>query len=444
MGSPPAPSAERGAGGRGPLPAPDRQTALRAAQAATLDVVAGRYRKAILGFEQLLAKLPPWEAANAHPDAFGFGKPEAYRGFLAAINDNMGVALLRAERFEEGAAAVTRAIALEPLKSKYHHNLGVCLFHARRYPESIAALRRGLALDEPDIRYDLGRALAAGGSCEEADAVLTAALAEVAAPDSRGRAAEILYLRGGCRADAGKVAAAEADFRAALERLPGHQKSLFKLSGLLARQGRDQLAAAARELFLARQPADEKAQALKVAGIGSRDELLRLIEAYLEAALPNQALDEIQTLLAINPRDPAGLTLEGEARLALRPPAADKAAESFRRALALDPAQPRARLGLALAEARLELAGGQPAIAGLREQLRERPGHPEITVTLAEALLAGPDAASQAAEALALLDGLDKRYGRGDRARLAALELLGRKEDATELRRRSLFLGPKK
>jgi tetratricopeptide (TPR) repeat protein len=449
IGSPPFPSAERGAGGRGPtLPSPDRQTALRAAQAATLEVLAGRYRKAILGFEQLLGRLPPWEAAKASPDAFGFGKPEAYRAFLAAIHDNMGVALLRAERFEDGAAAVTRAIELEPLNSKYHHNLGVCLFHARHYPEAIAALRRGLELGEPDIRYDLGRALAAGGSCVEADAVLSGALAEAELPDPRGRAAEILYLRGGCRADTSRLAEAEDDFRASLERLPGHQKSLFKLSGLLARRGDERLAAAARELFLARQSADDQAQRLKVAGIRSRDELLRLIESYLEAALPNQALDEIETLLAIDPRDPAGLILEGEARLALAPPAAEKAAESFRRALALDPSQPRARLGLALAEARRQLAAGgdvlPAAVAALRRQLAERPGHPETIATLAEALVAGPEARKSAAEALALAGALDERYGRGDRARLAALGLLGKSREAADLRRDSFFLGPKK
>ncbi len=346
----PAPAASLPAGAAPPV----KDQLLREAQGATRAVLAGRYALATGAFEKLLAGLPPWEAAKASPDAFGFGQPEAYRGFLAAVNDNLGVAYLRSERFDACALAVGKALELEPQSSKFHHNLGLCLLHSRRYAEAAEVFRKAAALPSPssEVGYDLGRALAGAAQCEEAEKVLTAALAELKRPDPRGRDAESYYLRGGCRADRGLLAEAEDDLREALALVPGHQKSFYKLAGLLAKRGKREAAAAARAAFLERQRNDEAAQALKRSGLRDRSERLRLAEAYLAAGQPTQAYFEAQTLLEADPRDPAALTLLGEARLGLEPPAAAAAAEAFRQAIAIDLNGVRAKAGLALAEAR--------------------------------------------------------------------------------------------
>lgn len=442
MAAPPAPPA-------GPV---ERQAVLREAQDATRLVLAALYDRAIAAFEALLARLPPWEAARSAADAFGFGTPEAYRAFLASVTDNLGVAYLRAERFEDAAAAARRAIALGPDNAKSHHNLGLALYHARRYPEAIVALRAGAALPKssPGLRYDLGRALAAAGSCAEAQGELTAALAEMALPDARGRDAESFYYRGGCRSDAGQLEPAVEDLREALARAPGHQKALFKLATALTKAGDKAGAARARELFLARQPADEAAQFLKRSGSRDRAERLRLSEVFLGAGQATQAIQEAQTLIEANAREAAAWTLIGEARLALRPADLAGAAEAFARALAADPALERAKLGAALAAARRRLAEAPAAgegaelaatVAELRRLLAENPGHPALRAALAESLLAMPPGDTAGAqEALALAESLDKLYGAGDALRLRALLRLGRHEEARRLAAESFFL----
>ena len=151
--------------------------------------------------------------------------------------------------------------------------------------------------------------------------------------------------------------------------------------------------------------------------------------------MPPTAILEAQELLAADPSDLEALLLLGEALLALRPPATGPAEEVFRRAAALDPARPEALAGLALCSARS--AG---AVESLRTALRVRPDDPRLLAALAAALLAA-GGAEQAAEALALLDRAGRLYGEGEGTRIAALALLGRREEARRLLAESPFLG---
>ena len=443
-------------------------------QSGTRDILAGRYGEGIEDYRRVLAALPPWEAAAASPDALGFGDRERYRALLAAVHDNLGVGLMRAERLAECAAPIERALALTPGRAKFLHNLGLCHFHGRRYPEAVAALEAAARAGEPSpgLRYDAGRALAATGRCDEAIAELGAAIAELPRPDLRGRDAEAWYHQGDCLADRGWHGEAAAAFREVLARVPGHQKALYRLAFALRRGGEPAAAERAERLFAARQPADEAVRALKRSGAAQREGRLLLGRGYLAAGLATEALQEAQMLLAGDPRDAAAQTLHGQALLELRPPAVDAAGDAFARAVALAPGDAEALAGLgealrrkgdrdgaaerfeaALARAPGEvtatiglarLAGGAagPALARLEALAEARPSDPAVLAALAGLYLSAPEgAARHARRALELLARARDLYGEGEETRVRALALAGERDQARLLLAASPFFG---
>jgi tetratricopeptide (TPR) repeat protein len=441
-------------------------------QAGTGQILAGRYDEGIESLRRALAALPPWETAAASPDALGFGDRDRYRVFLAALHDNLGVGLLRAERLDECAAAIERALELTPGRASFLQNLGLCHFHARRYREAIAAFEAAARRGEPspDLRYDAGRALAAAGRCDEATAALEAALAGLPRPDPRGRDAEAWYHRGVCLADGGRHVEAVAAFREVLARVPGHQKALYRLFFALRRGGEEAAAERAHRLFRARQPRDEDVRALKRSGSGDREGRLRLARGYLEAGLAPQAAQEAQMLLAADRRDTAALVVLGQALLALRPPALDAAGDAFGRAVALAPELPAALAGLgevlrregddaaatglfdrALALAPDEptatiglarLAGGATgaALARLEALAARRSDDPAVLAALAALYAAAPDG-SGPRRALELLARTPDLYGEGEEARVRALLRLGEHAEARRRVAASPFFG---
>lgn len=445
-------------------------------QEGTRRILAGQYGEGIAAYERALARLPAWEQAAASPDALGFGERERYRSFLAALHDNLGVGLMRAERLDECAAAIGKALEIQPGRAKFHANLGLCHYHAHRSAEAVAAFEAAARASDPPsgLRYDLGRALAAGGRCGEAEAALAAAIAELPRPDLRGRDAEAWYHLGSCLADRERLPEAADAWREALARVPGHQKALYKLTLALRRSGRQLAAERAQALFAARQPADEAVRSLKRAGARGREERLRLIRAYLDAGLAAQAVQEAQTALAADPRDARAAAFLGQALLALHPPALDLAEQAFRRALKLDPRQPEAVSGLGetlrhagrLAEAEDEFQRAlstwpddvaaavglartvatkgevEPAVARL-EGLRARgPKESRVLRALAEIYVTAPEGPFRRPdEALALLDQAGELYGEALDTRLQALALLSKKDEVESLLAESPFLG---
>jgi tetratricopeptide (TPR) repeat protein len=418
----------------------------RLVQDGTRALQAGQLEEGLAAYREALDLLPPWEQAKESPDALGFGKPESYRTFLAALHDNYGVGLMRSERLDACAVASSRALEIQPERAKFHHNLGLCHYHARRYPEALAALRAAAASSEPpaNIRYDLGRTLAMAGRCTEAEVELAAGLAEMAKPDLRGRDAEAWYHLGTCRADAGQYGEAAVALREVLALVPGHQKALYKLATALDRSGQAAAALYARRLFVARQATDEALQYLRRAGTRSQQERRQLARAFLDAGLAPQSALEAQTALAADSGDVATMAVLGDALLALRPPALEPAGNLFRRILLLDPASTAARRGIDLVAARQALAGGDPSTAAvtLRRLADEHVGDLAVRTALAEALVALPDAPSHAATVLALLDHPGQRYGLGEVARIRALFLLGRAAEASRLLAETPFLRP--
>ena len=123
--------------------------------------IAERLREGIAAYESALPLLPPWDAASQSPDALGFGDRERYRAFLASLYDNLGVALMRAERLDECAEPIERALALDAGRGKFHYSLGLCHFNGGRYAAAVSAFEAaGRAPSPPaSLPYDLGRAL---------------------------------------------------------------------------------------------------------------------------------------------------------------------------------------------------------------------------------------------------------------------------------------------
>jgi tetratricopeptide (TPR) repeat protein len=428
----------------------------------------GRLGEGIAAYEGALLLLPPFAAASQSADALGFGDRERYRTFLASLYDNLGVALMRAERLDECAEPIERALALDGGRGHFHYNLGLCHFHGGRYAAAISAFEAAARAPTPlvSLPYDLGRALAGAGRCDEAEPALRRAIAELPRPDPRGREAEAWYHLGGCYADAGRFADAAAAFRTALAVVPGHQRALFRLATAWRRSGRAAAAAAAESLFAARQPADEVVRALKRRGVRDSGERLRLARAYLDAGLAPQAVQEAQKVLAGEPRSTEALVLLGDALLALSPPALAPAEEAFGRALAVDPRLTAALAGLgetlrragrpeeaerwlrralesppddgaaAAALARLEAAAGRPEAAASRMQeiLERNPRDARALRALAEVFVGAPAGPwRRPEEALRLLDRAGGIYGEGLDIRAEALRLAGRDGEAARL-----------
>ncbi len=458
-------------------------------QAGTRYIQAGNLMQGVAAYEQALAMLPAWEAAAESPDALGFGDRETYRRFLSSLFDNLGVGLMRAERLTECAEAIGSALAIEPGRAKLHYNLGLCHFHGRRYAEAVASFQAAGAAGErsPSLSYDLGRALAAAGRCDEAVVSLGEAIAGLPRPELRGRDADAWYLIGGCHADAGRLPEAADDFREALSLEPGHQKALYKLALAWRRAGRAGAAEATERLFGARQPADESVRSAKRAGPSSRDERLRLARAYLVAGLPSQAVQEAQSALVEAPADAAALALLGQALVAFRPAALLPAREAFQRALKADASSAAALAGLgetlrlegrgaeaaplfervlaasapgaaaqvsdgasaviaaSIGLAKLAAAVGdwQGATSRLSKLVEEQPADPAVTLALAELYAAAPAGPRRRPrEALELLARAPRWYGEGEEIRVSALALLGEREAARRVLGESPFLGP--
>jgi len=82
----------------------------------------------------------------------------------------LGMALLRANRTEEGMNELQTALSQEPENVWAQHNLGVGLMEAEKYPEALEHLRRAVELKADDAAtwFDYGQALELSGDSREA------------------------------------------------------------------------------------------------------------------------------------------------------------------------------------------------------------------------------------------------------------------------------------
>ena len=214
-------------------------------------------------------------------------------GHIVALNPNardahlnLGSALLRADRIEEGLAATRIAAAQRPEADAAHTNLGRAMLALGRIEEAEAALARALEVNprDPSALQNTGELHRRAGRLAEAEkayrAVLAVdpdfALAHAALGDvlfSAGRYAEALetmgrasalrpdldsagsmrLLMGRAAREMGRLDEAAAHFRDAVEMLPDAIEPSLELADLYGRQGRSAAAdALRRQLRMAR------------------------------------------------------------------------------------------------------------------------------------------------------------------------------------------------
>lgn len=234
---------------------------------------------------------------------------------------------LETERTEYAAA-----VAAAPENAAARASLGSALLRLGRPVEAAPQLERSVALapDRADYRHDLGEALLALDRPEDAAARFREALArQPGYPASHRRLAEIDLA-------AGRNAEARRHAMTALAGEPGDPRTRLLAALALLQAGRHAEARTEIGSLLADAPPADPAQHLHLlrtyVRLGATDDALARLDELAAGAAPPAIRAEAHTL--------AGATL-------LRSGRADLAAERFRQALALDPANPGARQGLA-------------------------------------------------------------------------------------------------
>jgi tetratricopeptide (TPR) repeat protein len=305
-----------------------------------------------------------------------------------------GRALLLRARGEpaEARAAAERAVAQAPYSSLAHQALADALFALGETPAARKAAARAVALDplRPGARVALGRALLQEGEIERAAA--EAARAAALGPDlSRAR-----FFYGLVLAEQRRLPRAERELRRAVVLDPGDLESRALLARVLLEQGREGDAVAVAREAVARDPDSvaartalgrvywqagrlaEAATEYRAALSQAPESLVARLELARVSLDRNDLPDALANALAAVARAP--VSAEARALLGLvydRMGAPDQAQRQYRDAIALDPDNALARLGMGasagagtgrLRELRRVLAG-QSAGAALRRRL---------------------------------------------------------------------------
>ena len=223
---------------------------------------AGIYRNEIVFFEEMIAANPA--ARDAH--------------------FNLGNALFRAGRREEGLAAALASLALRPDSMKAQYGAGVMLHQLGRSDEALAHLQRALAINANNhiVQYMTGQVLRALGRNDEAEGHFRHTLA--IEPQHWGAHANLATLLAGTN----RVAAAAELMRQALTTWPGRPDALLLLASLEFNQQRY------REALDLYRAAQEQLPNNAVAWSGSA-------AALHELGRPVEALRDVDRALAIDP-----------------------------------------------------------------------------------------------------------------------------------------------
>lgn len=217
--------------------------------------------------ERDLGHMEPALAAFRHTAAL---QPDLAEAWLQA-----GILCRHAGRSGEAVSMLGRAVRLRPDHVPALHQLGVALQQADD-PASVAILRRAAALEplDPQIRLNLGRALAGSGAWEEASASHTAAaILDPASPE----AWELLGYARWRRKEPERSATC---FRRAARLMP--ERALYWYGSAMAalEAGDRGWAARAIERALALDPAHVEALGLRGAVLRDRHEIVAALAYY--------------------------------------------------------------------------------------------------------------------------------------------------------------------
>ena len=222
----------------------------------------GIYRNEIVFFEKVVAANPT--ARDAH--------------------FNLGKALFRAGRREEGLAAALHSLALRPESMKAQYGTGVMLHQLGRPQEALAHFQRALAINPNNriVQFAAGQVQVALGDHDEAEAHFRRTLA--IEPRHWGAHVQLAQLLAGTN----RVAAGARLMRQALATWPGRPEALLLLASL---EFNRQRYAEALDLYRA---AREKLPNSAVAWSGSAATLFHL-------GRPAEALRHVDRALALDP-----------------------------------------------------------------------------------------------------------------------------------------------
>lgn len=248
---------------------------------------------------------------------------------LAAARTDLGVALVRLERWDEAADVLGQAVAEQPKSVEAAHFHALALYNAQRSAEAETELRRAMELDPafaPNHTL-LGVLLSARG--ERVAAAEAFARAARLAPDDF----DAQFYRG--RADYGlrNLETALTALSTAVRLRPDHADARFFLATTLESLGRSEEAAGEYRELLRLDPADARGNV----GLGAL--LLKRGEA-------SEAVLYLEKTLAVDPDHFEARLALGRALFQLGDPSA--AVEHLERAVALQPKSVDAHYQLAL------------------------------------------------------------------------------------------------
>jgi tetratricopeptide (TPR) repeat protein len=323
-----------------------------------------------------------WQFRRRGGEAFArgdlAGAEAAYRQAIEANPDDapaqeaLGSVLALENRISEAISAYRRALELEPDDARAHHDLGRLMLRSGRPDDAIRHLRRAVELvpDYAAAYHDMAAGLEQRGRL--AEAAEAAGHAVELLPESAGE--RLFFARLRLLASLDLRADPKEELRRALERDPRDGMALLSLGALAAAEGREDEALDAYRRVLGIEGADPETRAYR-----SRAHLLlaRPVAAAGEATRA-EAAEHLRAAARLTP-DLAEVHLDlGRLLLAAGDDAG--AAQAFRLALGIDPAEPEAIVGLARAlleqgrcvEAREHLArsvAAAPAATAPRELL---------------------------------------------------------------------------
>jgi tetratricopeptide (TPR) repeat protein len=234
-----------------------------------------------------------WTATlAAHPD-----NPRA--------RNNLGAALVLADRVAEAIPQFDAALATAPDYAPAHRNRGAALVRLSRVAEAIPSLRRALEIDPGDAlsHYKLGQGLQAAG--DRAGAITAYARAIELQPDL----VMAHHNLGIAALELGRRAEARRAFESALQLDADHVGSLNNLAWLLATSPEDELRDAAAAVHAA-------ARAARLTGERDPQILDTLAAAYAEAGDFARAVATLDRVLSMTAADATAPRARLEARRA--------------------------------------------------------------------------------------------------------------------------------